>query len=320
MKKSLYISALTVLLFSFVLKNDSLSDKNYVVHHTKLNKVVGFQDIVSEMKNYDVVFLGEEHNDSVAHYLELELFKRMHEAFGNKTVLAMEMFETDCQIVLDEYLNGFIRERNFYKEARCWSNYRDYKPMIEFAKANKLKVVAGNAPARYANMAARMGRNSLMDLSPAAKAFLPPLPYDTASGAYYQKFVDLMSDGRNVGIKNPTDSTKKANAAPPRTGPMYVLHSQSLWDATMAYSISKVYNDNKDAKVIQVNGRFHSDEGGGIVAQLKKYNPSLRILIVTCVNGGKGFPEKIDFKENSKLADYVIYTDPSVPKTYKESF
>ena len=31
----------------------------------------------------------------------------------------MEMFETDCQNVLNEYLDGFIREKNFIIEARA---------------------------------------------------------------------------------------------------------------------------------------------------------------------------------------------------------
>lgn len=317
MKNKLLISLLSIVLFSFVIKRDGITDKNYIVHNTKLNKAATFQDIITEMKNYDVVFFGEEHNDSVGHFLEAELFKKMFEAYGSKTVLTMEMFETDCQTVLNEYLAGFIRERNFTKEGRAWSNYRDYKPMIEFAKKNKLKVIGGNAPARYANMASRLGRNSLLDLSPAAKQFLPPLPYDTATGAYYKKFTDLMGDSRMAGV-TATDSSKKAMAAMAAMMPKFIVHSQSLWDATMAYSISKVFKETKDAKVVQVNGRFHSDEGGGIVAQLKKYNPKLRILIVTCVNGGDNYPEKIDFKENEKLADFVIYSDPKVPKTYKD--
>ena len=176
MKIKLTFLALAAFLLSFISDGDKLSDKNYVVQSTKLKKAVGLKDILADMKNYDVIFFGEEHNDSVAHYLEFELYSKMYESFGDKTVLALEMFETDCQTVLNEYLNGFIRERNFKKEGRVWSNYRDYRPLIEFAKNNKLKVVAGNAPARYTNMAARLGRNSLNDLSPEAKAFLPPLP------------------------------------------------------------------------------------------------------------------------------------------------
>jgi uncharacterized iron-regulated protein len=50
--------------------------------------------------------------------------------------LGMEMFESDVQGVIDEYLAGHIRERDFHTDARCWNNYAtDYRPMLEFARS-----------------------------------------------------------------------------------------------------------------------------------------------------------------------------------------
>lgn len=308
----------TALLFlSFTLHKDTITSGNFKIYSSKNLKESTVNDIVSEMKNYDVVFLGEEHNDSVGHFMELEIFKGLYASFGNQTVLSMEMFESDCQLALDEYLQGFIREKNFIKEARAWKNYRDYKPLIEFAKEKKLNVIAANAPARYVNMASRNGRNSLLELSKTAKSFLPPLPYDTAGGKYYEKFMSVMADGRTTGAASKDTSTKIAPVANSMM-PKYVVHSQSLWDAAMAYSISKFFMQNKNAKVLQLNGRFHSDEGLGIVTQLKKYNPKLRVLVISCISGDKDFPNAIDPGKNKILGDYVIYTDPTVPKTFKE--
>ena len=56
----------------------------------------------------------------------------------------MEMFDRDVQPVMNEYLKGYIREKNFTKDARTWGNYRDYKPMVEFAKEKKLDVGQAN--------------------------------------------------------------------------------------------------------------------------------------------------------------------------------
>lgn len=316
MKKLLLLSAATILL-SFAVQKDQLTQNNYKIYSSKMLKEVTLKDIVADMKNYDVVFFGEEHNDSVAHFLQAELFKTMYTTYGDKTTLSMEMFETDCQVVLDEYLHGLIREKNFLKEARVWSNYKNYKPMIEFAKEKQLNVVAANAPARYVNMASRKGLNSLNDLTPIAKSFLPPLPYDTATGKYYENFMNVMSDGKSSGVVS-KDTTNKKNSTTNTMMPKHLVHSQSLWDATMAYSISNVFIKNNEAKVLQLNGRFHSDEGLGTVTQLKKYNPKLRILIISCIDGGKKFPKKIDYNENKHLGDYVIYTDPDVPKTFKD--
>jgi uncharacterized iron-regulated protein len=61
-------------------------------------------------------------------------------------------------------------------------------------------------------------------------------------------------------------------------GGFSLVMAQSLWDATMAYSISEYLKLNKTKKVFQVNGRFHSDEGFAIVTQLKKYSPKTRML------------------------------------------
>ena len=111
-----------------------VTEKNYKIYSVKSGKEVTLNDIAEDMKNYDVLFFGEEHNDSVAHYLENKIFEMLYQKFTNNITLSMEMFDRDVQTVMDEYLKGGIREKNFTKDARVWSNYRDYKPMVEFSK------------------------------------------------------------------------------------------------------------------------------------------------------------------------------------------
>ena len=92
--------------------------------------------------------------------------------------------------------------------------------------------------------------------------------------------------------------------------------SQSLWDATMAYSIADYLKTHPGKKVFQVNGRFHSDEHFGAVTQLKKYNPDIKCLVISSGSDEK-FPN-IDWKKHEHLGDYIIITDPKIPKTYKD--
>ena len=99
-------------------------------------------------------------------------------------------------------------------------------------------------------------------------------------------------------------------------GGFNLIVAQSLWDATMAYSISNYLKKNKGKKVFQVNGRFHSDEGFAIVSQLKKYSPKIKSLVIS-TGEDDSFPN-IDWNKHKHLGDYMIITDPSVPKTYKE--
>jgi uncharacterized iron-regulated protein len=65
---------------------------------------------------------------------------------------------------------------------------------------------------------------------------------------------------------------------------------------------------------LHLNGRFHSDEGFGAVAQLKTYNPKLKPLIISS-GTDKSFPN-IDWEKHKKNGDYIIITDPAVPKSY----
>lgn len=290
-----------------------VTEKNYKIYSVKTGKEVAINDIVEDMKNYDVVFYGEEHNDSVTHYLENKLFQSLYEKYSTKVALSMEMFDRDVQVVMNEYLKGDIREKNFNKDARIWSNYRDYKPMVEFAKKNQLDVVCANAASRYTNLVGRKGQKALMALPEDSKKNFAPLPYDTATGKYYDKLMGLSSHEPAPTAK---DTVKKAPVKMPLMGSYNLIMGQSLWDATMAYSISEYLKKNAGKMVMQINGRFHSDERFAVVAQLKKYSPKTRTLIIST---GMDDPyPNIDWSLHKDRGDYIIITDPKVPKTYKE--
>ncbi|MEP7196233.1 MAG: ChaN family lipoprotein [Saprospiraceae bacterium] len=295
----------------FCSAQEKLSEKNYRIYSVKLAKEVVLQDLVEEVKNYDVLFFGEEHNDSVTHYLQKKVLELLYAQFKDNLSLSMEMFDRDVQVVMDEYLKGFIREKNFNKDARVWSNYRDYKPLVEFAKEKKLEVICANAPSRYTNLAGRKGQKALLELPKDSKKYMAPLPYDTASGQYYAKLMGL-TDHAPI----PTNDTSKAKPAMMMMGQFNLVMGQSLWDATMAYSIEQYHAKNKKKKIMQVNGRFHSDEGFAIVTQLKKYNPKIKSLIIS-TSSDDSFPN-IDWNNYKQFGDYIIITDPKVPRTFKE--
>jgi uncharacterized iron-regulated protein len=261
---------------------------SYIIYKTTNKAKAQLNDIAQAMDNADIVFFGELHDDSVVHVAELDLFKALATKYPGKLALSMEMFETDVQPVLNEYLSGFIREKNMVNDTRAWPNYKaDYRPMVELAKSNAIPVIAANAPARYTGMVTTGGLERLNALSKTALANLPPLPIDTATGAYYEKFVAEMGSH---------------NA----TGAMHIYQSQNLWDATMAWSVARFYKKHKDYKIMQINGGFHSEEKLGIVAQLKNYAPKARAITINAYSVKD--PNKPDWKEFEKKADYVILT------------
>lgn len=51
---------------------------HYKIYDVKKQKSISIDDIVADMDQADVLFFGEDHNDSVGHYLEAALFKKLH--------------------------------------------------------------------------------------------------------------------------------------------------------------------------------------------------------------------------------------------------
>jgi uncharacterized iron-regulated protein len=289
-------------------------ETNYRVFDPK-GRAVNLQEIISALDKADVLIIGETHNDAVAHLLEAELLRRAEEHFtasssqhGRAVALSLEMFERDVQTVLDEYLEGLITERHFQLSSRPWPNYMtDYRPLIEFAREHHLPAIAANAPARYVSRVSMSGPDSLRELSPTAKAWLPPLPFPPASETYAAKFNSFMQDGTTL-APTPT-SQMQANPH----GSLHLLDAQNLRDASMAYAIAEFLKKGRNALVVHVNGTFHSEERLGVPEQLRHYNSKARVVVVTIISD-EAFPN-FDAVSMGKLGDFIILTDPTLPRS-----
>ena len=274
---------------------------------------VTLRTIVDALERADVLFVGETHDDAVAHLLEAEFLRRADEAYGpaspkrRAVALSLEMFERDVQTVLDEYLAGLITERHFLLSSRPWRNYEtDYKPLVEYARAHHLPVIAANAPARYVSRVSSQGPDSLRSLPRVAvKSWLPPLPFPAASAGYAAKFNRLMGGGAPA----PAAGTNTPTQAGPHGG-LHLLEAQTLRDASMAYAVSEYLKRGRDPLVVQVNGTFHSEERMGVPEQLARYRSGARAVVVTIVPADT-FPD-FDAATQGRLGDFVIITDPAV--------
>ena len=131
-------------------------------------KVSRIEAIVASVNDADVLLLGECHDDSEAHCVELDVLQRCHTAWGGsrRLVLSLEMFERDVQPILDEYMCDAIAERDLLADARPWPNYADaYRPLVLFAKRHGIRVIAANAPRRYVSLVGTTGRDALQRIA-----------------------------------------------------------------------------------------------------------------------------------------------------------
>ena len=295
-------------------------------------QAAALSDVVAAMDTVEVVFLGEVHNDPTAHALQDTLLRRAYQQHGarldsdgNRPVaLSLEMFERDVQPVVDEYLRGWITEQHFLEAARPWSTYRsDYRPLVEFAKAHRLPVLAANAPRRYVNLVSRAGADTLQSLPAQARRWLPPLPYAEASPAYRAKWFETMQAAMAPSSADSADADSAANphaapsdtsthgggpAAPHGHGAMMrnMLRAQSLWDAAMAHRLAQHLMRQPEALVLHVAGQFHVSEGTGTPEHLARYRPGTRSLVI--VTEPAADPTTFQPSTHRGLGDFVILT------------
>jgi len=240
-----------------------------------------------------VVLFGELHNNPISHWMELKLTEDLFAARGGDLVLGAEMFEADNQLILNEYLDGFITIEKFEDEAKLWQNYKtDYRPLVEFAFNHHLPFIATNVPRRYANAVFHKGLPVLDSLDEEAYHYLAPLPleYDTSLACY------------NVLIHNPSM---------PGHASINLADAQAIKDATMAHFILENWQPGK--LLIHFNGAYHSDDFESINWWLKRANPDLKIVTISSVSEKEADTLS---EENQGKADFIISVPADMTTTY----
>jgi len=280
------VSLLIAFLIGFGL---NAQDKKAYQLFDKKGKKTTYTKLLKAAEKTQVVLFGEYHNNSVVHWLQLELTKDLAEK--KPLVLGAEMIEADNQKQLDQYLNGEINQKQLDTTVRLWPNYKtDYKPLVDFAKEKKFPFVATNIPRRYASLVSKKGFEALETLTAEEKTWIAPLPiaYDENLPGYVN-MMKMMGDHASPNMPK----------------------AQAIKDATMAYFILKYLKD--ESIFIHYNGTYHSDNFEGIYWYLKKASPNLEIITIATVE--QKDLEKIMPEEYNK-ADYILVIDEDVTKTH----
>lgn len=287
--KKLILLGTTLTMMSFTMVTDTRNA--YALYDAK-GKATDYTAMLTEAKKADIILFGELHDNPIMHWLQKELTKDVYADKKDKLVLGAEMFEADDQIAVNEYLAGRISEKTFKDEVKLWNNFAtDYKPLLDFAKTNKLKFVAANIPRRYANMVYNRGTTCLDSIDSDAKKWIAPLPfkYDPTVKAYK----DIFENSGGHGGEN-------------------LPKSQAIKDATMAHFIMK--NWSKGLTFIHYNGAYHSNYHSAIEWYLKQQNPNLKVMVISATEQD----DITKLKEDTYDAgDFIIVTPSNMTKTYK---
>ncbi len=264
----------------------------FQIYDTKTESIVSIPQLLKGSTDSDVIFFGELHNSSLIHWLQLQLLKQLFEQ-KKSIVLAGEFFEVDDQLNIDEWMAGFLTDKNFESEAKLWNNYlTDYKPLLTFAKSNNIPFTATNVPRKYASLVSRKGLAELEKLGKESLKYLPSLPLIVDKNLPSYIKMGEMTHSASMNID-------------------FMIEAQALKDATMAESIFQALKKNQT--VYHINGSYHSDQKEGIVWFLKQKSTNLKIITISTLE--QDLP--ITWNEGIKnLADFIVVLPKDSPKSY----
>lgn len=292
MTKKLLLLPLLLTLLSFT------GDRPAYRLFTATGQAADYDQMVGQLAQADVVLFGEQHNDTMAHWLELQVAKDLLRLKKpGQLVLGMEMFERDVQPLVTQYTVGTLADTAFERQARPWPNYAtDYRPLLQFARDNKIPVVGTNAPRPFVSAVARGSLTALDKLPAVDRALLAPLPLK----------VDYDLPGyKNMAAMFGGDSKTHGGGA------QNIIQAQALRDATMAHFIQASRQNGQT--LLHFNGSYHSDHHDGIVAYLRQYAPKLRVSTLSVVTQEQ--LQQLD-KEQVNVADFVIVVPADASKSY----
>ncbi len=236
-------------------------------------RVATLEAVIDDLAGYDVVFVGEAHGHAASHFVQSKIFSGLH-ARHNNTALSMEQFERPQQAVVDDYLAGKIGEESLIHDGKAWPHYRaSYRPLVEFAKANSLPVIAAQAPANMVSCIAEEGPKFLDRLSGEPRTWMAAT-LNLQDGPYKDRFYTFMQAAAGHSAGGELSETEKVQKR------YRQFAAQVSRDDTMAESIAKHMTANPGRKIMHINGSFHSAALLGTAERLRIRNPNLRVANV----------------------------------------
>jgi uncharacterized iron-regulated protein len=244
-----------------------------------LNATTNLEGIIPALAEKRVVLVGETHDRYDNHLIQLELIRRLH-AVHPRLAIGMEMFQQPFQDSLDDYIAGRIDEKQLLRETeyyRRWRfDFRLYAPILEYARENRLPVVALNLPAE---LTSKVGREGLAGLTAAERKQLPD-DIDRSDATYEARL-------RRVFDRHPA-----------RDGHGFenFIDVQLLWDEGMAERAADYLRAHPDYTLVVLAGAGHLAYGNGIPRRLTR---RLDVESAIVLNDWDGALEP-------ELADYLL--------------
>jgi uncharacterized iron-regulated protein len=253
--------------------------------------------VIAGVSGKKIVYVGEYHDRFAHHNVQLQIIKELVKK-DPKISVGMEMFQRPFQKTLDEYIGGSIDERAFLKKSeyfKRWGfDYNLYKPILDFARTEKIPVVALNLSREITDKVSKTGMGSLTE----DERKDVPEQMDFSDKEYRDRL-------RQVFDQHKTASERNFD---------FFLQAQILWDEGMARSIDEYLRKNPDQRIVVLAGAGHFAYGSGVPKRTFRRNGFSYATVL------------IDVAIEENIADFVVFppsldgmTSPKIMAVLKES-
>jgi uncharacterized iron-regulated protein len=218
-------------------------------------KAESLKDIMPSLLHVPVIYLGERHTNYEDHRVQLKVIQYLHEK-GRKFAIGMEMFQQMFQKPIDEYLKGTLNEREFLKKTEYYKrwqyDYNQYREIVEYAKVNRIPIVALNIRTEIIQKVAATGMDSLGD----SERKEIPESMDMTDEEYRGRLEKIFENHKQRGNRSFEN----------------FYQSQILWDETMAHMIDEYLKEHPAHQMVILAGVGHVVYASGIPRRTHRLN------------------------------------------------
>lgn len=246
-------------------------DRNEHAFFDGEGRATTLEGFIAGLADVDFIGFGEFHDHVVGSRVELALLAGLA-AQPRPVALAMEFFTAEHQAALDEYLAGTIDEASFRARTGRDKKYDDsHRPLIEFAKARGIPVIAANAPRALVTAYRKSGlpyQAWLATRSQAERALLPAASIPPED-EFKARFLATMGPERGQAF----------------------YPAMCLWNDAMAESAAGFRATHPAHRVLLIVGGYHVAGRLGVVTQYLARRPgeSVKVLLMSQAEGPMAF-------------------------------
>jgi uncharacterized iron-regulated protein len=249
-------------------------------------KIIAFEDLIAHISSKDLIFVGEAHDNPDHHLIQIQILQAVASRSASLTI-GMEFFQKPQQPIVDRYVQGESTEKEFLEAVEWKKNwgfdYHFYRPLMQFARERKYRVLAINAPNSLVRKVARTG---LKSLEPAERDQLP-------------KDIDLTRDRHRAFLQEIYNEHSPGELKEFE----FFYEAQCVWEEAMASNLAEHLVSGK-GKLIAFTGNGHIVNKFGIPDRTVRRVPASMVTVMPYPLNGQ---ETID----RAAADYVWFTLPS---------